>query len=368
MGVSLKHRASAHRHVDGLEFERYHFCQDSKLTRNILVIGGTGPTGVPIVNNFLRAGDDVAIFHSGKHPAEFDGPVERIIGDARDAQDVRVKAASREWDVVVCMYGRLRAQAEVFAGKTRRLVGITGQPVYLDSMPPTPGARIELPIPEFAPRQYDAHGYQGKVAAGEDQLFAQHGNGDFETVVIRYPGVFGPRAPMNHEWAVVKRIVDSRPFMIMPHDGMAYFQRGYIDNLARLTYLAATRPEAAGQAFNAGDERVLSARRVAEIIIEELNTSMELIGVPAQYCRGVYPLAEKSNQILDMSKARNLLGYRDVLDVESATRSTAHYLFENHPQETDLRTAGHGVFDYANEERVVARWREAQTLMGITST
>ena len=333
------------------------------MTRKILVIGGTGPTGVPIVNNFLRAGDDVCIFHSGKHPAEFDGPVERIIGNAKDVEDVRAKAACRGWDVVVCMYGRLRAQAEVFAGKTQRLVGITGQPVYLHSMPSTPKARIELPIPEFAPRQYDANGYQGKVAAGEDQLLAQHGNGDFQTVIIRYPGVFGPRAPMNHEWAVVKRIIDDRPFMIMPHDGMAYFQRGYIDNLAHLTYLAATRPEAAGQAFNAGDERVLSARRVAEIILDELGSSLELIGVPAQYCRGVYPLAEKSNQILDMSKARNLLGYRDVIDVESATRSTARYLFANHPDESDLRAVGHGVFDYENEDRIVARWREARTVM-----
>ncbi len=64
-----------------------------------------------------------------------------------------------------------------------------------------------------------------------------------------------------------------------------------------------------------------------------------------------------------MSKARNLLGYRDVLDVEAATRLTAQHLLTNHPDESDLRTTGHGVFDYANEDRIVARWREAQALM-----
>ena len=331
-----------------------------------LIVGGTGPTGVPLANLFLRHGYDVSILHSGAHPAEFDGPVERIIGSARDGEDLQAKLGGREWDVAVCMYGRLRAQAEVLTGRTGRLVGITGQPVYLGAQPPTPEGRIPLPIPEFAPRQYDAKGYTGKVAAGEDQLFEQHGKGDFEVVIVRYPGVFGPRAPMNHEWAVVKRILDRRPFMILPHDGITYFQRGYADNLARLVFLAATRPEAAGEAFNAGDERVLSSRYVAELIRDELEAEIDFVGVPAEFCRGVFPLAEKSNQMLDMSKARNLLGYRDVVDVETATRRTAAYLRDNPPDPADVYPAGTGRFDYEREDRILRQWRRAMAVMNET--
>ncbi|MCZ6888147.1 MAG: NAD-dependent epimerase/dehydratase family protein [Gammaproteobacteria bacterium] len=331
----------------------------------ILVVGGTGPTGVPLVNKFLQAGCDVTIMHSGAHPAEFSGPVERIIGNARDADDIHTKLADERWDIAICMYGRLRALAAELAGKTTRLVAITGQPVYKGAMPPTPEGRIALPVPEHAPRQYDAKNYTGRVAAGEDQLFEQHGKGDFEVVILRYPGVFGPRAPQNHEWAVVKRILDARPFMILPHDGITYFQRGYVDNLAHLVYLAATRPEASGEAFNAGDERVLSSRYVAELIVDELSAQLELIGVPAQFCSGVFPLAEKSNQILDMSKARNLLGYRDVVDVEQATRITARHLRDNPPAEGDLYPAGTGRFDYAREDLIVANWRRATASMTI---
>jgi nucleoside-diphosphate-sugar epimerase len=315
---------------------------------------------VPIVNNFLREGDSVTIMHTGAHEAEFDGPVEHLHGNARDEGDIHTHLGAREWDIAVCTSGRLRALAVALAGKTRRLVGITGQPVYRGAARPTPEGRIPLPVPEFAERQYDASGYTGRVAEGEDQLFEQHGRQDFEVVIVRYPGVFGPRAPLNHEWAVVKRVLDSRPFMILPHDGIAYFQRGYIDNLARLVYLCATRPEAAGQAFNAGDERVLSARRVAEVIVDELKSRMELVGVPAQFCRGVYPLAEKSNLILDMSKARNLLGYRDVVDVEEATRLTARWLAANPPRAEDLREGASGRFDYAREERILAAWQRAE--------
>jgi nucleoside-diphosphate-sugar epimerase len=326
----------------------------------VLVVGGTGPTGVPIVNHFLQAGATVAIFHSGTHEAEFDAPVEHLHGDPRDPAGIHEVLGGREWEIAVCTSGRLRALADELAGKTRRLVGVTGQPVYRGSNRPTPTGRIPLPVPEWAERQRDAQNYTARVAEGEDQLWEQHGRRDFEAVIVRYPGVFGPRAPINHEWAVVKRVLDKRPFMILPHDGMAYFQRGYMENVARLVYLCATRPEAAGEAFNAGDERVLSARHVAELIIDELGAEMELIGVPAQFCRGVYPLAEKSNMILDMSRARNLLGYRDVMDVATATRLTARWLADHPLPEVDLRegpAGGAGIFDYAREDAIVATWR-----------
>ncbi|MGH2587805.1 MAG: NAD-dependent epimerase/dehydratase family protein [Dehalococcoidia bacterium] len=338
---------------------------------HVLVVGGTGPTGVPIVNHLLRAGARVSIFHSGAHEAEFDAEVEHLHGDARDPSAIHDLLGHREWEIAICTSGRLRALADELAGKTRRLVGVTGQPVYRDTLRPTPEGRVPLPVPEWAPRQRDAANHTGQVAEGEDQLIAQHGRGDFEAVIVRYPGIFGPRAPINHEWAVVKRVLEQRPFMLLPHDGMAYFQRGYIENVARLVFLCATRPEAAGEAFNAGDEHVLSARHVAELIVDELGASMELIGVPAPYCRGVYPLAEKSSLILDMSKARTLLGYRDVVDVEIATRITARWLRDHPLSAGDLREGaipGSGRFDYDREDAILAAWRRAESEMETAPT
>ena len=215
--------------------------------RTVLVVGGTGPSGVPLVNEFLKAGDVVTIFHSGRHEAEFTAPVTHLHGDARDPEAIREHLGDSEWDIAVCSSGWLRSLAEHLAGKTARLVGITGQPVYAGSNQPTPRGTIPLPVPEDAPRQSDADNYTGRVAIGEDQLFEQDASGDFEATIVRYPGIFGPRATINHEWAVIRRILDQRPFMLLPHDGLAYFQRAYIDNAAHLVYLAATRPEAAGR-------------------------------------------------------------------------------------------------------------------------
>ena len=335
-----------------------------------LVVGGTGPTGVHIVNFLIQAGHEVTVFNSGKHDAgvEFMGQVERIYGNPRDEESVHDSIATREWDVAICTYGKLTMLANQLANKTKRLVGITGQPVYKDAARRTPDGRLPLPVREFAPRQYDAANYTGRVALGEDQLFAQHGAGDFEAVILRYPGIYGPRAPINHEWAVIKRVIDQRPFMLMPHDGMSYFQRGYSQNVAWLVFLAATRPEASGNAFNTGDEQVLSARRVAEIIVEELGSSMKLVGIPVEFCRNIYPLAEKAPLILDMSKARDLLGYRDVVNAEEATRITARWYFEN-PVAPDFDAnaviPAAGSFNYEEEDLLLGLWQK--TVDGIRS-
>jgi hypothetical protein len=64
--------------------------------------------------------------------------------------------------------------------------------------------------------------------------------------------------------------------------------------------------------------------------------------------------------VLDMSKARTLLGYRDLVEVEEATRSTGCWFAEHPPDEDDLRPGGHGRFDYDREDRILAVWTEAK--------
>ncbi len=334
---------------------------------HVLVVGGTGPSGVPIVNNFISAGNAVTVYHSGAHETPFAGDVEHLHGDSRDPADIAEKLGARNWEVAVCTSGRLRALATTLAGRVGRFVGITGQPVYLGTNRPTPEGRLPLPIAELAERQYDANNYTGKVAAGEDQIFEQHVRGDFEGVIVRYPGVYGPRGPLSHEWAIVKRVLDGRKQMVLPHDGMSYFQRGYVENLAKLVFLAATVPAAACEAFNAGDETVLSAKAVAELILDELGAEMELVGIPAEYCRGAYPLAEKSSLILDMSKPRAILGYRDILDVAAATRLTARWLMTDEARSVRFSEAFAGSLSYTDEDRLIAAWRSCELLLRDTT-
>ena len=125
-------------------------------------------------------------------------------------------------------------------------------------------------------------------------------------------------------------------------------------------FLAATVHDAAGEAFNAGDETVLSARHVAELIIDELGTRMELIGMPAEWSRGAYPLAEKSSPILDLGKARRLLGYADLVDAQTATRLTARWLTTPEARSMEFSDVFGGRMRYADEDRILNAWQAAR--------
>ena len=234
---------------------------------SVLVIGGTGPSGPPLVERLLTAGFAVTIYHTGGHEAAFSKPVEHLHGDPRDEADITAKFAGRRWDITISTSGRMRALAALLAGKTARFVGITGQPVYLGASQPTPKGALALPVPEQAPRQYDAAGYTGKVAAGEDQLMEQHRRGDFEAVIVRYPGVYGPRGPLSHEWSIVRRIRDGRRAMILPHDVVD------VEAATRLTARWLMSPEArdvqfselfAGSMTYETEDRLIAAWRAAE--------------------------------------------------------------------------------------------------------
>jgi len=99
-----------------------------------LVVGGTGPTGPYVVEGLLKKGYDVAILHRGLHEVEYSQPVEHIHTDPF-SPDVMKGVGTRNFDLVVSMYGRLRQIADGMKGRTQRFLGVTG-PAYLGSTNP----------------------------------------------------------------------------------------------------------------------------------------------------------------------------------------------------------------------------------------
>ena len=95
-----------------------------------LVIGGTGPTGPFVVEGLHERGFDVTILHGGQHEVEFAVPDVRHIHEDPHFQEPLERGIGREtFDLVVAQYGRLRIIAEVFKGRTERLVAVGGATV-----------------------------------------------------------------------------------------------------------------------------------------------------------------------------------------------------------------------------------------------
>jgi nucleoside-diphosphate-sugar epimerase len=328
----------------------------------ILVIGGSGPTGPHIINGLTDDGHDVTMLHTGAHELDEVQHVPHLHGDVRSVEGLTEVVSGHEFDTVIATYGRLRAIAEVFAGRVDHLISVGGAPAYMgyfnsDRFDP-PG--LPVPTDESAPTATeDDDGKSYRIARTEELLFDLHPTASH----FRYPYVYGPRQLVPREWSITRRILDGRRHIVLPDDGLNLTTFGYVENLAHAVLLAVGNDRAKGEIFNCGDEECLTLRAVVELIADEFDHDWEIVSMPAEVATPARPLMfqhRTTHRVLDLTKAKDLLGYRDVVPARDAVRRTARWLAENRPtpggqEEVVLEDP----FDYAAEDALIASWKEA---------
>jgi nucleoside-diphosphate-sugar epimerase len=330
-----------------------------------LVVGGTGPTGPFIVNGLLQRGYKVSMFHRGTHEIpEIPPEVEHIHGDPHFRETVDEALAGRTFDVAVVTYGRIRFVAEALAGKTPRFVGVGGVACYRGYMGPHVDVPFGLtvPVPESAPlvTSEEEHRFAYLIAMTEEVVMQHHPTAAF----FRYPYVYGPYQLIPREWCVMRRILDKRPFIILPDGGLTLFTHGYAANLAHAVLLAVDKPEAsAGQIYNCGDENQLTLRQMVEVITRTMNYHWEIVGMPDAVAQPARALAMHENsyhRVMDLTKLKNQLGYTDVVPVEEAVAQTVRWYLEHQPERGgDLEKRLQDPFNYAAEDQLVAVYKES---------
>jgi nucleoside-diphosphate-sugar epimerase len=330
-----------------------------------LVIGGTGPTGHFLVNGLRARGYAVTIFHTGRHElAEIPPEVEHLHGDPFVPGALEAALGARTFDVCIATYGRLRRVAEAMATRCGRFLSIGGVPAYRGFMNPELFAPAGLPVPvrEDAPQvEHEAEDAKGwRIVRTERAVFEARP----DATHFRYPYVYGPHQLVPREWCIVKRVLDGRPFIVLPEDGLTLHHHGYAENLAHAVLLAVDRPEAArGQVYHCADEEVLTLRQVVEIVARALGRSLEIVSMPWRLATPARPLLAQplpTHRVFDLGRIRSELGYRDVVPAREAVARTARWLAAHPPapggqEETVLQDP----FDYAAEDRLVAAWRQA---------
>ena len=330
-----------------------------------LVIGGTGPTGHYIVNGLRERGHRVTILHTGRHELEeIPDDVEHVHTDPFDVDKVDAALGARRFDVCVAMYGRLRRLAEYFAGRTGQFLSVGGVPAYRGYMNPElmEPAGMPVPIQEDLPLVRDpGHDEKGyRIVRTEEAVFEHIPRATH----FRYPQVYGAYQPLPREWCVVRRILDGRSRIIVPEDGLTLQHMGYAENLAHALLLAVDRPEAAaGQIYNCADEEVPTLRQAIERIAEALDARLEIVSMPWSLAVPARPLIAQrltTHRVLDLTKLKSQLGYRDPVPAREALARTARWLRDHPPapggpEEMTLQDA----FDYPAEDRLIQAWESA---------
>lgn len=332
------------------------------MTRRALVVGGTGPTGPHLVTGLRARGYATAILHRGTHETgEIPPDVEHIHSDPYDGAALDAALAGRSFDVVVATYGRLREVARACVGHTDRFVAIGGVPLYRGWMRPEDLAPrgLSVPVPEDAP-QVESESELRKgfmIRRTEQAVFAHHPR----AAMFRFPVVYGPRQPLPLEWCIVRRVLDGRPAIVLPDGGLTLQTTGYVENLAHAVLLAVDRPEAcAGRSYNCGDERTLTLRQRVESIARIMGHPLEIVGVPAEVARPAWPMLtheESDHRLMDLTRLRGELGYRDAVHPQEGLRRTVDWLVANRPDPFVEQLLG-DPFDYAAEDDLIAAARE----------
>ena len=335
-----------------------------------LVIGGTGPTGPILSRGYANAamrspccivaGTTILSF-----PLPYDASM--LIHISVKRWKPRSPGSPLTWPLP--LMGDYVLWRKCWWAKRRVFIGVGGMPVYRGMLAPQANFPVGMPVlcreqDAVAQSDVDAR-FAYLIAQTKEAIMQGHQRGDYNVTFFRYPLVYGPYQVTPTEWSVLRRILDRRPFFILPDGGLTLLSRGYARNVAHAVLLAVDQPTvAAGQIYNCGDERTLTLYQWVEIITHTMDYTWEILCLPdpiAHPARPLIPLGCSAHHaFMDISKIRQQLGYCDVVPVEEALATTVRWYREHQPERGgEIEQKLQDPFHYAAEDQLAMLWKES---------
>jgi nucleoside-diphosphate-sugar epimerase len=331
----------------------------------ILIIGGTGFIGPPLVRQLSRMGHSVSVFHRGK--TQVDLPAEQILGERADLPVLRPQV-----DIVIDLILSSGAQAaalmRVFRGVALRVLAASSSDVYracgilhgsetgpLEPVPLTEDSALRTKLQTYPPARIKAlQEVFGWVDEAYDKIPVERailGDSALPGVVLRLPMIYGPGDRLRRFHPLVRRMDDGRRAILLQEDWAAWRSpRGYVENVAAALALAAVSEKAAGRIYNVAETPAFSEFEWARKIAATAGWHGEFVTLPGE--RMPAHLAQPGNSAqhweTDSSRIRAELDYREPVTVEEAVQRTVDW------ERTQARENSFHRFDYAAEDAALA--------------
>ncbi len=309
------------------------------MSRRVLVTGGGGFIGSNLVRGLLERGDEVRVldnFSTGNRANLDDLDVQVVEGELRSYE--RVHAAVRGVETVFHLGALGSVPRSVQDPLTSSAVNIEGtlnvllaardegvRRVVYSSSSSVYGTRRELPVPESSPPDPISPYGVAKLAAERYCISFGRVYDSFETVVLRYFNVFGPRqSPFSQYAAViplfVTAIAEGRPITIHGDGGQSR-DFTYVTNVVDATMLAAEAADANGRIFNVAAGSPGSVNDVADTIGRILGKPVEKEFLPPRP-------GDIRDSWADITAAREVLGFEPTVGLEEGLRRTVEALVD----------------------------------------
>jgi len=289
------------------------------MSKNILVIGGTGTLGAALVQQLLKAGHAVAVASRGRTVDSFGASVRRIQVDRHDRAAMLAAFAHSAFDVVIDLLNRsplaARIALDVFKGKTPRYVMASSIAVYREHMGKhgdNPGAPFDEQALDLAREPVDwRRDWQDPVDARENLApglrqaeAVLHQDGGLPFVAVRLAHVLGDTASGDDPLAYYVGLVQTGQALLYAN-GKA--TTSLIDLGAAAAFLRWSALQTFTGPVNAASGGQLSAlglqRRVGEVL------GLRARALPLSTQGNLSPLDLPHPLLLDTARAAQL-GYR----------------------------------------------------------
>jgi len=307
------------------------------VSRVTLVTGGGGFIGSNLVRALLERGDRVRVldnFSTGSRANLAGLDAEVIEGELRSYE--RVHNAVRGAEIVFHLGALGSVPRSVQDPLTSSAVNVEGtlnvllaardegvRRVVFSSSSSVYGSRRELPVTEETPTDPLSPYGVAKLAAERYCVSFARVYESFETVVLRYFNVFGPRQSPHSQYAAVvplfvTAIGNGEPVTI-EGDGEQSRDFTYVANVVDATISAAEAGGASGRIFNVSAGSPATVNALAETIGRIVGKPVEREFAPAR-------TGDIRDSWADVAAARDVLGYEPRVDLETGLRLTAEYL------------------------------------------
>jgi UDP-glucose 4-epimerase len=302
-----------------------------------LVTGGGGFIGSNLVRRLLERSVEVRVldnFSTGNRD-NLDGlDVEIVEGELRSYE--RVHNAVRGVDVVFHLGALGSVPRSVQDPLTSSAVNVEGTlnvllaardagvgRVVFSSSSSVYGTRRELPVTEDAPPDPLSPYGVAKLAAERYCVAFSRVYERFESVVVRYFNVFGPRQSPHSQYAAViplfiTAIASGEPIQING-DGEQRRDFTYVSNVVDGTIAAAEAPDGNGRIFNLAASSPVSVNEVAATIGRILDREVAVRHAPPRQ-------GDIRDSWADVSAAKQALGWAPTVDLEDGLRRTVEAL------------------------------------------
>lgn len=321
----------------------------------ILIIGGTHLTGPFIVQNLLRQGHEVALFHRKKSATPLNSDVVEILDDKKNLTQHLSFFKKFAPEIVLHMIALTRDDAElfmnVFQGIARRVVvpsSIDVYQVYGRLLGTEPGEPNSEPLTEESPlREKLSVRGESYEKRGVEQVVLNHPT--LPGTILRLPMIYG-RNDGGRTFSYVKRMQDHRTFILLDEIYAAWRgARGYAENVAHAITLAVTNEQSSGRIYNVADPEALTEMTWVQKIAQVFGWSGKIVLAPR--CLKVGAQGDfRHHWVVDTRRIRHELGYQEVVSFEAGLAKTVAWQAE-HPESAILPEQ----IDYAEEDRLLER-------------